>query len=68
MELAMKAAPVEAADWSFLGFDSAAWATTLTGVVAVLIFLLGYVLQRRQVRRDERARCSPKPSRLSRTI
>ncbi|WP_454850191.1 hypothetical protein [Promicromonospora soli] len=52
----MRSAAAEGADWSFLGFDSAAWATILTGVVAVLIFLLGYVLQRRQARRDERAK------------
>lgn len=52
----MKRAAVHGADWAFLGFDSAAWATIITGVVAVLVFLLGYILQRRQARRDERAK------------
>jgi hypothetical protein len=52
----MKGTVAEGVDWSFLGFDSAGWATILTGIVAVVVFLLGYLLQRRQSRRDERAK------------
>ncbi|MFI2365392.1 hypothetical protein [Promicromonospora sp. NPDC019610] len=52
----MNTAPAPGTTWSFLGFDSAGWATILTGVIAVFIFLLGYLLQRRHARRDERSK------------